>query len=103
MRACTTLPPGNEAAIRDTVQDLAISSRASYVEEGSSTIPSGSRAQASPKCAATYWVEDIVRPCRRRQETERERLGRNTSDQCHRERVRLVRHLMLQEYGTLVA
>lgn len=77
MRACTTLPPGNEAAIRDTVQDLAISSQATRWVEGSSTIPRGSRVQADSKCAATTVVEDIVSALWKHRENEWMRLIRN--------------------------
>lgn len=53
LRAVATLPSSNDSATRDTATDWAISSQGSNVEQGSSTIPSGSSGQGIAKCAGT--------------------------------------------------
>lgn len=73
IRAISTLPPGDEAATRNTDVDLATGSQAAVSAEGSTTIPSGSRGQAAPKRGETgyngthgkgYQVESSPRPLR---------------------------------------
>lgn len=56
LRVETTLPASNEPAIRNTVSNWAISSRASRLEKGSTTIATASRGQAASKRGGTFFL-----------------------------------------------
>jgi hypothetical protein len=80
LRALDTLPLSNEVATCENSKDWSISSQASKLEEGSTTMAKASRVQENSKrgntCMAKQ-VYDIVWSCRRLQENYRNRVIRN--------------------------